>query len=202
MKLTQLFQAAAMIVFVGCSNINPDGVDVTELRPDERGFVAGLGIESQDLVAIAEKMARSLVGIPEIANAQGQPKIVLEPVLNETRFPINKSLFLDRIRVTLSKNAQGKLVFLSRERIDALEKERELKLSGKVTGGENIKANEFQGADFILTGKLSGISSRGTKGQSEYILYNFQLLDPRTSKIVWEDFAEIKKQGKDDAAYR
>ena len=40
------------------------------------------------------------------------------------------------------------------------------------------------------------------KGTSDYVLYTFQLIDARTSVIVWEDFAEIKKQGLEDAAYR
>mgnify|MGYP000281699137 CR=1 FL=1 len=39
-------------------------------------------------------------------------------------------------------------------------------------------------------------------GTSDYILYAFQLIDARTSAIVWEDNAEIKKQGLEDAAYR
>ena len=53
-----------------------------------------------------------------------------------------------------------------------------------------------------LTGTLQGLSTRTTKGTSDYILYAFQLIDVRTSAIVWEDSAEIKKQGLEDAAYR
>jgi hypothetical protein len=34
------------------------------------------------------------------------------------------------------------------------------------------------------------------------VLYDFQLIDARTSALVWEDSAEIKKQGLEDAAYR
>ena len=82
------------------------------------------------------------------------------------------------------------------------EKERNLKLSGQVTGGEKVQANEFKGADFILTGKFQGISGRGKAGASDYVLYTFQLLNPRTSDIVWEGFHEIKKQGRDDVSYR
>jgi PBP1b-binding outer membrane lipoprotein LpoB len=37
---------------------------------------------------------------------------------------------------------------------------------------------------------------------SDYVLYSFQLIDARTTEIVWEDLAEIKKQGLEDAAYR
>jgi hypothetical protein len=75
-------------------------------------------------------------------------------------------------------------------------------LAGQVTGGEKIKGNQFKGADFILTGTLKAISSRGNAGASDYILYTFQLINPDNSDIVWEGFHEIKKQGKDDVTYR
>src|SRR6266576_1903919 len=100
---SSLFILAAILVN-GCASSgvrNPSGVPVTEMTADERGFVAGTGVESQDLVAVTDKMARSILGVPQIANAQGKPRIVLDPVKNETRFPINKTLFLDRIRMSL-----------------------------------------------------------------------------------------------------
>jgi hypothetical protein len=100
------------------------------MRPDERGFVAGTGIESQDLVTVTDKMARSILGIPEIANAQGTPRIVLEPVDNQSRFTINKEIFLTRIRTQLNSKAAGKVRFLSRENMKTLERERDLKQQG------------------------------------------------------------------------
>ena len=63
-------------------------------------------------------------------------------------------------------------------------------------------AVEFGGADYFLTGKLEGMSTRTSAGTSDYILYSFRLTDAHTSRIVWEDAAEIKKQGLEDAAYR
>lgn len=195
--------ATALLGFVACTNVNsPNGPSVTELRPDERGFVAGLGIESQDLVTISDKMARGILGAEPIANAQGKPVIVLEPINNETRFPIDKDIFLTRIRVSLSGNANGKIQFVAREHIDKLEAERDRKLAGQVTGGEKVKGNEFRGADFILTGTFKAISSRGNAGASDYVLYTFQLIDPDNSDIIWEGFHEIKKQGRDDVTYR
>lgn len=181
---------------------NPSGVPVTVMNADERGFVAGTGVESQDLVAVTDKMARSMLGIPEIANAQGIPRVVLEPVINETRFPISKDIFLTRIRTELNRNARGKVRFLARERMDALEYERDLKQSGQVTSNSDPNIVEFKGADFFLTGKLQGLTTRTAQGTSDYVLYSFQLIDARTSDIVWEDAAEIKKQGLEDAAYR
>jgi PBP1b-binding outer membrane lipoprotein LpoB len=196
---------AAAGLLSGCASSgvkNPSGVSVTNMRPDEQGFVAGTGIESQDLVAVTDKMAKSILGIPQIANAQGTPRVVLDPVENATRFPIDKDIFLTRIRAELNTKAHGKVIFLARDRMAALERERQMKQSGQVTSSSDPNVVEFKGADFFLTGKLSGLTTRTKGGTSDYILYAFQLIDARTSDIVWEDSAEMKKQGLEDAAYR
>lgn len=178
------------------------GVPVTQMNADERGFVAGTGVESQDLVAVTDKMARSIIAVPVIQKAASAPYVVMDPVLNETRFPINKDMFLDRLRIQLTSKTQGKARFLARERLAALEKERAAKQAGQFTSTSNPNLQEFKGADYILTGKLQGLTTRTSKGTSDYILYSFQLIDARTTEIVWEDSAEIKKQGLEDAAYR
>lgn len=196
--------AAAACLFSGCSTgvQNPSGIPVTQMNADERGFVAGTGVESQDLVAVTDKMSRSILAVRQIAAAQSAPRVVLQPVINETRFPINKDIFLTRIRTQLNSKAQGKVTFLAREHMDALQKERSLKQSGQVTASSDPNVVEFKGADFFLTGKLQGLTTKTKAGTSDYILYSFQLVDARTSEIVWEDVAEIKKQGLEDAAYR
>jgi penicillin-binding protein activator len=205
-KLTIPICGVAMAALVaGCASSgvkNPSGVPVTHMNADEQGFVAGTGVESQDLVAVADKMARSIVGIQQIANAPAPPTIVLEPVDNQTRFPINKDIFLTRIRVQLNSKAQGKVMFLARNQMEALDKERNRKREGSVTANSDPNVQEFKGADYFLTGSLQGLSTRTKAGTSDYILYNFHLIDARTSVIVWEDFAEMKKQGLEDAAYR
>ena len=202
-KLTLALTITAIIS--GCASRgvkNPSGVPVTQMRADEQGFVAGTGVESQDLVAVTDKMSRSILGIQQIANATTAPIIVLDPVENKTRFPINKDIFLTRIRSELNKKSMGKVTFLARERMAALEKERNLKREGAITANADPQKQEFKGADYFLTGSLEGLSTRTSKGTSDYILYAFQLIDARTSTIVWEDNAEIKKQGLEDAAYR
>jgi len=202
LALPALLSAALLSGCASSGVKNPSGVPVTEMNADERGFVTGTGVESQDLVAVSDKMARSILAIPQIANASGIPMVVLEPVVNDTRFPINKDIFLTRIRVLLNSKAQGKVTFLARDRMEALQKERQLKQSGQVTTTSDPNVVEFKGADFFLTGTLQGMTTRAEAGVSDYVLYSFQLIDARTSAIVWEDFAEIKKQGLEDAAYR
>jgi PBP1b-binding outer membrane lipoprotein LpoB len=198
-----LLAAAALVSGCASSGVrNPSGVPVTQMRADEQGFVTGTGIESQDIVAVTDKMARGILSTAQVANAQGTPRIVLDPVINETRFPINKDIFLSRIRAQLNSKAQGKVVFLARERMATLQHEQQLKQSGQVTSSSNPNVVEFKGADFFLTGKLEGLTTKTGAGTSDYVLYTFQLIDARTSDIVWEDSAEIKKQGLVDAAYR
>src|SRR2546421_11929787 len=94
-----LFEVAGAFVSIalltGCASSgvkNPSGIGVTEMRADEKGFVAGTGVESQDLVAVTDKMARSILDTSQIKSAQNPPVIVLDPVGNETRFPINKDM--------------------------------------------------------------------------------------------------------------
>ena len=204
--ITKLLLPLATVALVaGCASSgvkNPSGVPVTRMNADEQGFVAGTGVESQDLVAVTDKMSRSILGIPQIANAPTPPIIVLDPVDNQTRFPINKDIFLTRIRTQLNSKSAGKVTFLARERMAALEKERNLKREGAVTAASDPAKQEFLGASYFLTGTLQGLSTRTKAGTSDYILYAFQLIDARTSAIVWEDSAEIKKQGLEDAAYR
>ncbi len=197
--------AAALGLVSGCASSgvkNPSGVGVTHLNPDEQGFVAGTGIESQDIVAVTDYMARSILAIPQIASAATPPVIVLDPVDNQTRFPINKDLFLTRIRNELIKKAGTKVQFMARERMATLEKERNSKRQGAVTASSDPNLQEFKGADYFLTGTLQGQSTRTKSGTSDYILYDFHLIDARTSAIVWADTKEFKKQGLEDAAYR
>jgi penicillin-binding protein activator len=195
----------AGLFLAGCASSgvkNPKGVPVTQMQADERGFVAGTGVESQDMVAVTDKMARSILNVPEIARAAAVPRVALNPVINETRFPINKDIFLDRLRAQLNSKTQGKVRFLARAQMDALKAERDAKRAGELTASSDPNVQEFRGADYFLTGKLGGMSTRTQAGTSDYVMYSFQLIDARTSEIVWEDFAEIKKQGLEDAAYR
>jgi hypothetical protein len=197
--------AAAGLVSTGCVYdrvSTPAGVPVQQISVRDPGFVASTGIESQDLVNVTDKMAHSILSIAQITNAMGTPCIVLDPVENKTRFPIDKDIFLTRIQDELVRIAAGRVTFLARDRMNALQKEQALKQSGQVTSSANPNTVEFKGADYFLTGSLSGLSTRTDAGTSDYILYSFQLIDARTSAIVWGDSAEIKKQGQSDAAYR
>jgi PBP1b-binding outer membrane lipoprotein LpoB len=203
--LAQLGSLALLLWVTGCASSgvrNPSGAGVTVLDASEQGYVAGTGVESQDIVAVTDQMARGMLAIPQISQAPVPPRVVLLPVENNTRFAINKDMFLTRIRARLNSQAQGKIVFLARDRMTALENERTLRQEGQVTSTYDPNLREFGGADYFLTGRLDGSSVRTSRGVSDFVLYSFQLISARTSEIIWEDMAEVKKQGLEDAAYR
>ena len=196
--LTGGLLAVILAVFTGCSS-DKGGRPATQIDPSERGFVAGTGVESQDLITVSEKMARSVLATPQIANAKQPPTIGLLPVENNTRFPIQKDIFNKRIKALLNSKCAGKVTFVARDRIEAIEKEKELKNRGQVT---STSEKTPLGVDFFLTGELTGLSTATSGGRSDYVLYTFRLIDAENSAEVWEDMAEIKKQGLEDAAYR
>ncbi|MSR64241.1 MAG: penicillin-binding protein activator LpoB [Verrucomicrobiae bacterium] len=189
----------SLVVFAGCASDKHAGKPAVQMDPSEHGFVAGTGVESQDLVQVSDKMARSIIATPQIANAKNPPTIGLLPVENNTRFPIQKDIFNKRIKALLNSKCAGKVTFVARDRIDALKKEKSMKAAGEVT---NTGEKPLLGVDFFLTGELTGLSSASSAGRSDYVLYTFRLIDAENSAEVWEDMDEIKKQGLEDAAYR
>ena len=193
----------AAVVVSGCASSgvkNPGGVDVRQMGADERGFVAGTGIESQDIVAVGDEMARAILGTPAIASAPTPPIVMLKAIENETRFPINKDIFLQEIMSRLIENSAGKVRFLDRD--PAVDAELNLQRSGAVGANKDVSVNKKMGYDYILKGKLIGQTTRTSNGTSDYVLFTFDLVDIRTTEIIWQKSHRIKKQGQDDAVYR
>jgi penicillin-binding protein activator len=191
-----LFASLGTLLFMGCANENrPEYVE-----PTDQGSIAGTGIESQDLIAATDKMVDKLLETPELRSRKGTiPTIGLLPVENRTRFPIDKDIFTTRMKALLNERAHGQIRFAARDRVDAIKKEKELKNEHKVSGESRRK---LLGVDYFLTGELSSLSTGTQKGQSDYMLFTFRLIDAETSDELWEGYHELKKQGVEDAVYR
>ncbi len=147
---------------------------------------------SKDLNAVAQKMARSLIGLHQIQAAKTPPRIAFSDVKNETNEIINKNLFIEKMRTLLLRNSQGKMIFLDREISKDVSNERSAKRSGSLSSGK-MKARA--GADYFLTGKLSSIDKQSGGQRSTYTRYAFRLTDAESTAIVWEDDYEVKKIG-------
>ncbi|MEE9273833.1 MAG: penicillin-binding protein activator LpoB [bacterium] len=196
--------ALASLLFVwGCVGGNVEvGRPVTRVDPSKETRTTGVGIESGNIEEVADKMVRSILNAPVIARAKNTPTVALLPVKNNTRFPINKKIFLAVIKARLNSQARGRVYFLAREEMAAIQAERKLKRRGKVDFDPRRRRRAVGGADFFLTGRLHGLSTAGRRGVSDTIYYTFKLIDAESSVEVWEDIITIKKEGLDDVIYR
>lgn len=170
------------------------------LAPDDLSDIEiGTGITSQDFRSIAQRMARSLVTLAQIQSATTPPKVAFVSVDNRSNEYIDGDAFLNKMRTHLIKHAGGRMVFLDRAVIAAIEKENRDKSRGKRTSsGEQTP----YGADFFLTGAIESIDQVAGAGHTTYLRLSFRLTDAGSSAIVWEDDYEIKKHSITGIMYR
>ncbi len=185
-KAWLLSMIIALFVFAGCA-AKSNRVDVDTDDPFDTGT------SSKDLRTVAQSMARSLIQLPQIANAKKPPRIVFADVTNNTNEVLNKNMFLRKMRTLLMKHAAGRMVFVDRARWQEIQKERAMKRSGQTT---YTKLGKLSGADYILTGVLDSIDKAAGGKRSTYTRYSFRLTDAETGDILWEDEYEVKKVGK------
>ncbi len=181
---------------IGCAK---EEKSVDYVDPNAQGAVAGTGVESQDISAAAQKAVQSILMTPAIAGASQPPIVMITPVVNKSASPIDVSLYTTKVRGALMQYGTGKVRFLARDVSSKTnEREQELRESGAVHGGQERKAASY---NYILTAELQGISASNSKGQSDYFLVSFKLVDSQ-DLLVWENQYEIKKEGRESAVYR
>lgn len=189
-------------MLTGCRT-GEGGNNVTTVPVDQDGKVRRTLVEAKDLVHVTRAMAKQMLALPTMANSSEIAYVRTDPVINDTRDrSVRADIFTDRLRAQLNQNCQNKIMFLARERWTVLVEERNMKRQKEVTSSSDPFVQEFKGADLFLTGKLSGLPTSSKQGVSDYILYTFQLIDARTSVIVWEGMYEVKKEAREDDAYR
>ncbi len=89
--------AAAMAVsFVsGCATVdNSAGVATISVDPGTRSRVAGIGIQSHDIVSMSDRMMRDMMSSPVLAGRGTPPQVLVDSELfvNESAQRLNKNL--------------------------------------------------------------------------------------------------------------
>jgi PBP1b-binding outer membrane lipoprotein LpoB len=168
--------------------------------------VAGVGVESQDVVSMTDKMVRDILANPQISGRAVAPRVILdaEYFTNESSSRINKNSITDRMRTDLNRASNGRLVFVSDQHAAMVEKAREAKRDGQVDGGTIRTTKARAAADFRLVGRItSQDAASATNGSvSRSHLITFELLDLELGTVLWSNYYEFKKEGKDDIIYR
>jgi penicillin-binding protein activator len=184
---------AALLLWAGCSG----KTSRVEVGRDQVSDPTATSV--QDFETVAQNMARSLIALPQIQNASSPPIIAFIEMENRSNDFIDKEAFLEKMRTLLIKHSGGKITFVDRKHLAALRAERDAKEAGEFTTSGDAK---FLGADFRLTGVISSINAAGGSEKTVFRRYSFQLIDSRTSAIVWEDEYESQVYHKRGMMYR
>ncbi len=170
------------------------------------GPVAGVGIESRDLLAMSDQMVRDIMATPVLAARKVAPRVIIDSryFTNESSQRINANLITDRLRTSLNRASDGRLVFLARQNAAMIEEERALKREGVTDSGTAGLTQAQFGADYRLTGNIASQDARnGRTGQVQrFTQINFELVDLESGAIVWSNTYEVARAATDDVTYR
>lgn len=223
MKISAGIILLTLVTLIGCASPPPytqsTGVDSSPGRPTvyedvkSPGRVAGIGLESQDVASMTDKMMGDMLATPVLANRSQPPRVIIdsEYFRNESSSRINKNIITDRLRVNLNRASQGRMIFVGRHYADMVEKERSLKRGADGAGGVpvvdrgTIKASKLTlGGDFRLGGRITTLdavdTASGMASRTHQIIY--EMVDLETGMIVWSGIYDFKKTARDNIIYR
>ena len=209
---------------VGCQTqphypVSTGPVDPSPGRPsiyEDPGTVGrnqGIGMESQDIVSMTDKMVGDMLATPTLAGRKVSPRVIIdsEYFKNESSTRINKNIITDRLRVELNRAAQGRMIFVGRHYSGMVEKEREMKRdaarkdgSSTVDTGTLDTTKSTLGGDYRLGGRITTLDSvnsySGLATRMHQIIY--EMVDLENGMIVWSGIYDFKKTALDDVIYR
>ncbi|RAU21525.1 penicillin-binding protein activator LpoB [Paramagnetospirillum kuznetsovii] len=198
---------AAALALAACQRVdNTAGAPTVYIDPGTSGPVKGVGIESQDVIAMTDQMLRDMLSQPRLANAAMPPNVIIDSEYfhNESSSRLNKNSITDRLRVGLNRAAAGRMQFVGRHYADMVAKERDLKRQGTVDKATLPAAGAQKGGDYRLGGRITSLDSRDPKTgmMQRYNQIIFEMVDLETSEIVWSGIYEFAKAAQDDIIYR
>lgn len=211
---TVSMKAAALLIFVssvaGCQTNpalpNATGVSSMDVDPSRKGPVSGVGVESQDILAMTDQMMRDLLAEQIFADTGKRPRVIIDSqyFVNESSQAINKNLITQRLMTNLNRAARTRMQFVNRQNTAMIEQERALKRSGTTDIGTTGLTKSQLGADYRLSGKIGSLDSRNTKTGmvQRYTQIAFEMTDLETGEIVWSGIYEFARAAADDVIYR
>lgn len=183
------------------------GTQAMELDPNGRGAISGIGIESRDIDNISDQIVRDLIARPDIVTAGRPPRVVVdsERFRNDSTQRIDRNMITDALRSSLNRASAGRIRFISRESMDIIMRERELKRSGVADTATRGTTDGIAGLDFQMIGKMTSLDNRDarsglTQRRTQII---FELVDMETGEIPWtsQPYVILRAAG-DDVVYR
>jgi len=209
-KVIIISSLAVLITACGSTPYRPidnvAGRPTTYIDSGTRGAVSGVGVESQDILSMTDRMMRSIISSGILDGKTKAPRIIMDSKYfeNQSSQAINKNLIIDKLRTGLIRSARGRVMFIARQSIGMVEQERQLKRDGQVDQATTGMTKATAGADYRLRGSIKSLDSidRQTGTIQRYTQITFELIDLEYGAIIWADEFEFSKFAQDDAIYR
>jgi penicillin-binding protein activator len=197
---------AAMPVPAAAAN-KKTGTQATELDPNGRGAISGIGIESRDIDAMADMVLRDITQRADIMNRPEPPRIIVDhsDFRNESMQRMNAKLVTDALRSSLNRTSAGRVRFINRANMERIMQERELKRDGIADVGTLGTKQGISGSDYFMTANMVSLESRDGKSgiQQRRTQITFELIESETGDIVYtsEPFVTFRAAA-EDVVYR
>ncbi len=190
----------------GCTGVdNAPGAPSAYQDTGSSGLVRGIGIESQDIRGMVDRMVRHMLANPVLSNAVPPPRVIVDAAYfeNQSSQRINKNVLVDQLAAQLQIAANGRILFVDREHADMVAKERALKREGVTDVGTTGLVRAVAGADYRLNGRITSLDARTADGVMErYMNIVFRMTDLENGLVAWTNQYDFKKAGQDDVIYR
>lgn len=185
----------------------PKAMPPQQIDPSSAMANMGTGFGVNDFSAMADQVVRDLFQRPDIMNSPKPPRIILDGsrILNKSSQRLDTDMIADRLRAQLIRSAQGRLRFLSRENLDIVAEERELKREGQTDVGTKGLTRAVMGADYRLVGRITSQDARSstTGVQQRSMQIVFELIDLESTETIYisEPYVTVRAQ-RDFDVYR
>ena len=189
-RLITFLVTASFLSLSACTN-------TTQYGKVAQGNSAHFHVSNDQLISVAEKMARNLISYPTIAAMlkERHPKVAIASIINQTSGEINTNLIEDALVEHLeqsghfsisnrSKTKRAQAITTQNQLFDSIDKYTAKRIGSKIK------------TDYLLYGSLHRVIR--TKPTSKEVYYNFDLhmLNTKSGKVVWQNNIEILKNRK------
>lgn len=147
-----------------------------------------------DMQNAVKDLVVSLVNHPSIANAKTPPVVMITQLQNKTSEHIDTQSIMDMFRVELMNS--GRVEFVDKEARQDIKDEYDYQNSGIVSEETKKGPGGQIGADFIVNGRMDSIVQEVGKDKTVYYKMTMNLTNLKTSKMVWSNYKQMRKQFK------
>ncbi len=205
------FLLLGLTLLSGCAETKNTTVDLPGRKThyvskDQVAPIKGVGADFRDVTSMTDRMVRDMLATPEIAARVKPAKVIIdsEYFTNQSTNRLDKDMITMKLKSQLRRSARGRIRFVSRDRINMVEKERNLKRQGIVDTANNRLAKKTFGADYRLAGRIMTMdqvaASSGTQVRAS--VFYFEMIDLETGETIWDNTYEFEKVSQDDVIYR